>query len=97
LHQPPKCQTLQGLERELLRWGRTTTLRLYSKAFSETDDRDAIEREFLPLVAMAHREGSALQGTPPLDVKPLISGPEPPYASESALQSAADGYMTNNA
>jgi len=60
------------LERELQDWGRTTTLRIYNSAFSETEDHDAIKREFLPLVEMATREGKALDGRPLLDNVPLF-------------------------
>jgi len=53
-------QTVAGLKGTLLDWGRTTTLQLYRGAFTETDDRKAIEREFFPLVKMAAGEGASL-------------------------------------
>lgn len=64
-------KTVKGLADIMLQWGRTTTLRLYNKAFGETDDRDAVEREFFPLVEMMMREGKALEDKPAFDNKPL--------------------------
>ena len=58
LRNAPEAQTVAALERELLTWGRTTTLGADKKAFAE-GDREAVEREFLPLVYMAALEGGA--------------------------------------
>lgn len=85
-------QTVPELERELLDWGRTTTLRLYNGAFDETEDRDAIEREFLPLVEMAAREGKALERSPALDTRTLFDekdGRKPTFANEEKLKKLA--------
>jgi hypothetical protein len=93
-------RTVPQLERELLDWGRTTTLRLYNAAFDETEDRDAIKREFLPLVEMATREGKALgeTGNPTLDNNPLFkddkkNGRTAVFAGEADLQEQALGFV----
>jgi hypothetical protein len=52
-------KTVAALEKALLNWGRTTTLRIYKGAFIEGGDPSAILREFLPLVEMAAQEGEA--------------------------------------
>jgi hypothetical protein len=67
-------RTVSELKLELLDWGRTTTLRLYNGAFDETEDYDAIKREFLPLVEMTTREAEGLKASPTLDNSPLTNG-----------------------
>lgn len=84
----------KALERELRDWGRTTTLRLYNGAFDETEDHNAIKREFLPLVEMATREGKALEGSPALDSSPLFKSDEnngkmAPFADDAELKKKA--------
>lgn len=88
-------RTRAELERELLGWGRTTTLRLYNSAFKETDDRDAIEREFFPLVEMAAREGEKLGGTPPMDISDMLKADEKPspFASKNEMNKLASEFI----
>lgn len=64
---------------------RTTTLRLYNKAYAETENRQAIEGEFFPLVKMTVIEGKYLKEcsaqSPIFDNKELwcSSGGRKPY------------------
>ncbi|TPI41930.1 AAA family ATPase [Mesorhizobium sp. B3-1-9] len=93
IHQKKDKGTRAELERELLGWGRTTTLRLYNGAFHETDDRDAIEREFFPLVEMATREGGLLHGNPALDISEMLKVDQKtnkaPFTSEEEMNDLA--------
>lgn len=92
VHQIADKQTLPELERELREWGRTTTLRLYNRAFDETEDHDAIKYEFLPLVEMATRESIALKSSPALDNSPLYVGKDgkaPPFDGDADVQEKA--------
>lgn len=90
-------RTRAELERELLGWGRTTTLRLYNSAFHETDDRDAIVREFFPLVEMAKREGQSLHENPALDISDMLKVDERtgkvPFTSENEMNSLAAKFV----
>ncbi|TIL80056.1 MAG: hypothetical protein E5Y89_10800 [Mesorhizobium sp.] len=91
-------QSAEELERELRDWGRTTTLRLYNGAFDETDDYDAIKREFFPLVEMAAREGMFLEGRLKLENKPLFTadkntGRPAVFASDIELQEEASNFV----
>ncbi|AMX94020.1 AAA family ATPase [Mesorhizobium sp. M7A.F.Ca.US.014.04.1.1] len=78
VRQVGNSQSVTELESEFLEWGRTTTLRLYNGAFDEIDDREAIEREFLPLIEMAAREGAVLKEkkNPALDCAALFKADE---------------------
>jgi cytidylate kinase len=88
---------IEDLERELRNWGRTTTLRLYNRAFDETEDHDAINSEFLPLVEMAAREGKEFADRPWLDNGPLFkprqTGGAMPFASKCDLKNKALDFV----
>ncbi len=90
---------IEDLERELRGWGRTTTLRLYNRAFDETEDHDAIKSEFLPLVAMATREVKEFADKPWLDNGPLFkqgeTDDEIPFASKCDLKNKALDFVRN--
>ncbi len=90
---------IEDLERELRDWGRTTTLRLYNRAFDETQDHDAIKSEFLPLVEIATREGKELADKPWLDNGPLFKQGEKdgeiPFASKCDLTNKALDFVRN--
>ena len=88
-------QIVNSLESELLDWGRTTTLRLYTGAFDETEDREAINREFLPLVEMARQEGHELvaKKNPALDIDSLYNGKTPIFASKDELERKASEFV----
>ncbi|MER8923419.1 hypothetical protein [Mesorhizobium sp. M0802] len=98
MRQTSSKQSAEELERELRDWGRTTTLRLYNGAFDETDDYDAIKREFFPLVEMAAREGMLLEGGLKLDNKPLFTADKKTrrpavFASDIELQEEASNFV----
>jgi hypothetical protein len=92
-------RTIANLEGELKHCGRTTTLRFYKKAFSEIDvDREAVEREFLPLVHMAARDAGADKNTA-LDREsvdalfPLLQNEKPVYANAEELRAKAQEFV----
>ncbi|MER8873390.1 AAA family ATPase [Mesorhizobium sp. M0814] len=99
MRQKQDKRTRAELERELLGWGRTTTLRLYNSAFNETDDRDAIVREFFPLVEMATWEGDVLHRgeNPALDTSDMLKADgktgKAPFASEDEMNSLASNFV----
>jgi len=67
LRLPPKDQTLDRLENQLLNSGRTTTLAFYRKELADKENKNnkrAIEHELFPLLRLAYaevgRHGSAM-------------------------------------
>jgi hypothetical protein len=88
LRNAPDEKTVAALERELLTWGRTTTLGAYKKAFAE-GDREAVEHEFLPLVYMAAQEGDvAAKGNSSLNIESVAK--EIKVAGRLAYPSSSD-------
>lgn len=95
LRNVPRKRTVNELKRELLTWGRTTTLLFYKKALVESVDRKAVAREFLALVQMAALEGEvAAQEDSALDIETFVKeAKDLVYASPTILKACAVKFV----